>query len=400
MRETAIACRKCGQKMEVQSLSPETIQDILVSPTAAASSSLTVAPVPSSLIDTTFSRATNLSTTVLGAQVLSFSDEYFASASNLLTPTPAVRKPGVYVHTGAWYDGWETRRHNTKEFDWVVIKLACVGVIEGVEVDTAHFSGNEAPAAGLDGCFLTEEQEKGSGVEQESYKGWTEILPPQACGPSQRQAWTVQGPNVTGREFTHLRLKMYPDGGIARVRVYGSAVAPPLPQIAVNGQLPVEELSSALNGGVAIFCSDQHFGVRSNLLLPGRGKDMGDGWETARSRTKGHTDWVICRLGLRARSIGKVVVDTKDFRGNFPRAVEVEVWSAPSDEAADPTVDAEGWLPLVKGEKPCAADTEHVFGGEELVDHRELGEKVWTHVKMTIIPDGGVKRFRIFGKRA
>jgi allantoicase len=386
--------------MEVQALSPETIQDILVSPTVPTSSSLAVTPIPSSTIETTFSTTTNLSTTVLGAQVLSFSDEYFASASNLLTPTPPVRKPGFYVHTGAWYDGWETRRHNTKEFDWVVIKLGCVGVIEGVEVDTAHFNGNEAPAAGLDGCFLTEEEGKNSGVEHEGYKGWKEILPPQACGPSQRQAWAVKGAGVAGKEFTHLRLKMYPDGGIARLRVYGSAVPPPLPQATVKESLPLEELSSALNGGVAISCSNQHFGVKSNLLLPGRGKDMGDGWETARSRTKGHTDWVICRLGLRGRSIEKVVVDTKDFRGNFPRAVKVEGWSATKDYAADPVVDAEGWVPLIKGEQPCAADTEHAFDVGELVDHGELGKRAWSHVKMTIIPDGGVKRFRIFGKRA
>jgi allantoicase len=385
--------------MEVQALSPETIQDTLVGPAAPLPSSPTATPIPYSLIDTTFSTTTNLTTNVLGARVLSFSDEYFASASNLLTPTPAVRKPGVYVHTGAWYDGWETRRHNAKEFDWVVIKLGCVGVVEGVEVDTQHFSGNEAPAAGLDGCFLTEEEEKGSGVECEGYKGWEEILPPQACGPTQRQAWAVQGAGVTGKEFTHFRLKMYPDGGIARLRVYGSAVPPPLPGATVEGQMPLEELSSALNGGVAISCSDQHFGTKSNLLLPGRGKDMGDGWETARSRTKGHTDWVICRLGLRGRSIEKIVVDTKDFRGNFPRGVKVEGWVATKDYAADPAVDTEGWVPLIKGEQPCSADTEHVFDGEELVAHRQLGERAWTHVKMTIIPDGGVKRLRIFGRR-
>jgi allantoicase len=385
--------------MEVQSLSPETIQDVGILPTASASSPLIVTSIPSSLIDSTFSTTTNLSTTVLGARVLSFSDEYFASASNLLTPTPAVRKPGVYVHTGAWYDGWETRRHNTKEFDWVVVKLGCVGAIQGVEVDTAHFNGNEAPAAGLDGCFLTDEAEKGSGVEQEGYKGWEELLPPQPCGPSQRQAWTVEGASVSEKAFTHLRLKMYPDGGIARLRVYGSAVPPPLPETAASGQRPLEELSSALNGGVAISCSDQHFGVKSNLLLPGRGKDMGDGWETARSRTKGHTDWVICRLGLRSTSIEKIVVDTKDFRGNFPRAVKVEGWLAMKDDTTDPAADADAWVPLVKGEPPCAADTEHVFEGEDLLTPTEFGEKVWTHVKMTIIPDGGVKRLRVFGKR-
>ncbi len=307
------------------------------------------------------------------------------------------------MHTGAWYDGWETRRHNQNAYDWVVIKLGCVGTVAGVEVDTFAFNGNEAPMAGLDGCLLTpEEQEKGdTGVEKDGFNGWKEILPPQPCGPSQRQAWKVSGEGVTGKEFTHVRIKMYPDGGIARLRVYGSVVPPPLPESATQGQLPLEELSSALNGGVAVECSDQHFGVKSNLLLPGRGKDMGDGWETARSRTKGHTDWVISRLGLKGRSIEKVVVDTKDFRGNFPRTVRVEGWSATSEEAADPKADAKGWVPLIRGdEKACVADTEHVFEGDELVDYAGLEGRAWTHVKMTIIPDGGVKRLRIFGRRA
>ncbi len=264
------------------------------------------------------------------------------------------------MHTGAWYDGWETRRHNPKEFDWVVIKLGCVGRIEAVEVDTAHFNGNEAPFAGLDGCYLTEEEgekEKGgSGVEQEGFQGWSEVLPKSPCGPSQRQAWKVSGPGVSGKEFTHLRLKQYPDGGIARLRVYGQVVPPPLPAsvLQAGGERPVEDLASALNGGVAIECSDQHFGGTAYLILPGRGKDMGDGWETARSRTPGHVDWVIVRLGLKGRSIDSVVVDTKDFRGNFPRAVKVEGWATEVAKAAlgteaDPKAEAVGWKALTQG---------------------------------------------------
>jgi allantoicase len=390
-------------EMEVHS--QEIIRDML-SAQSSSDSPIIVVPVPSSVIDDTFSSSTNLSTSVLGAAIVSFSDEYFASASNLLTPTPAIRKPGVYVHTGAWYDGWETRRHNQKPFDWVVVKLGCVGTIDAVEVDTAHFNGNEAPAAGLDGCFLTSEQAEGSGVDKEDFSGWSEVLPPQPCGPSQRQAWRISGPGVTGKEVTHLRLKIYPDGGVARLRVYGSVLPPPLPSTASLGaERPLEDLASALNGGVAISCSDQHFGVKSNLLLPGRGKDMGDGWETSRSRTKGHTDWVICRLGLKGRSIEKIVVDTKDFRGNFPQAVKVEGWSQDLAKAAlgtedEPKADGESWLPLFQGEAPCTADTEHIFEKEKLISHENLEGKVWTHVKMTIIPDGGVKRLRIFGRRA
>jgi allantoicase len=280
----------------------------------------------------------------------------------------------------------------------VVVKLGCVGIIQGVEVDTAHFSGNEAPEAGLDGCFLPEWNED---VGKEDFVGWSEILPRQPCGPSQRQAWRVEGEGVEGKQYTHLRLKMYPDGGIARLRVYGNAVPPPLASVvAMQGEEePIEELSSALNGGVAVSCSDQHFGVRSNILLPGRGKDMGDGWETARSRTKGHVDWVICKLGLKGKSLTTVIVDTKDFRGNFPRAVKVEGWLAPKDGTTEePKADGEGWVELVRGERPCQADSEHIF--DALIPSVISDGKVLTHVKLTIIPDGGLKRLRIFGRRA
>ncbi|KAI1617127.1 allantoicase [Exophiala viscosa] len=387
---------------------PQIISEAAIERSSAApsgSGDVNTVPIPAALIDTTFSSSTNLTSTVLGAKVLSFSDEYFASAENLLTPGPPIRKAGYFVHTGAWYDGWETRRHNTKEYDWVVFKLGCVGTIDAVEVDTAYFNGNEAPFAGLDGCFLGPDQEEGSGVEKEDFQGWTEILPPSKCGPSQRQAWKVSGPGVTGKEFTHLRLKQYPDGGIARVRVYGSVKPPPLPASATAGERPVEDLAAALNGGVALECSDQHFGGKSYLLLPGRGKDMGDGWETSRSRTKGHVDWVIVRLGLKGKKIEKVIVDTKDFRGNFPRAVKVEGWSTEAAKAAlgtetDPTVHHAGWVPLFLGEQPCKADAEHVFEGSDLVATDAPDGHVWTHAKMTIIPDGGVKRLRIFGKRA
>ncbi|KAK4940376.1 Allantoicase [Elasticomyces elasticus] len=393
--------------MEVN-IVPQIISEAAVEKSSTApssSSNVTTIPVPAALIDTTFSSSTNLTTTVLGAKILSFSDEYFASAENLLTQGPPIRKPGYFVHTGAWYDGWETRRHNSKEYDWVVIKLGCVGTIDAVEVDTAHFNGNEAPFAGLDGCFLGPDQEGEVPVDKEEFQGWTEVLPRSKCGPSQRQAWKVSGPGVTGKEFTHLRLKQYPDGGIARLRVYGSVKPPPLPASATSGERPVEDLAAALNGGVAIECSDQHFGGKSYLLLPGRGKDMGDGWETARSRTKGHEDWVIVRLGLKGKRIEKVIVDTKDFRGNFPRAVKVEGWSTEVGKAAlgtesDPTVHHAGWVPLILGEQPCKADTEHVFEGGDLVATDAPDGHVWTHAKMTIIPDGGVKRLRIFGKRA
>lgn len=56
------------------------------------------------------------------------------------------------------------------------------------------------------------------------------------------------------------------------------------------------DLAHVFAGGRVISVSDQHYGKGSNLLLPGRGKDMGDGWETKRSREAGHKDWVLVRL--------------------------------------------------------------------------------------------------------
>lgn len=289
----------------------------------------------------------------------------------------------------------------------MVIKLGVTCVIEGVEVDTAFFTGNEAPEAGVDGAMVLEENEQRVKGGVGEWDGWEEVLPKQACGPNRRQAWKVSGKGVEGREVNYLRLKMYPDGGIARLRVYGRVVSPPLPVAVREGreERPVEDLAAALNGGVCVARSNEHFGTGAYLLLPGRGKDMGDGWETARSRAKGHVDWVVVKLGLKGRVVEKVVVDTKDFRGNFPRAVRVEGWSEGAAKAAlgteeEPKHDAAGWKELVRGEQKCQADYEHVFEGGALAVRDPPEGEVWTHVKMTIIPDGGVKRLRVFGRRA
>jgi len=150
----------------------------------------------------------------------------------------------------------------------------------------------------------------------------------------------------------------------------------------------VFDLAAAQNGGVAISCSDQHFGTIDNLLLPGRGKDMGDGWETSRSRGKEHVDWAIIRLGAPG-SILKVVVDTAHFRGNFPQKVKVQGihWTG----EGEPGALAHVWKDLIEASK-CGPDKEHEFASL-------LQEEIFTHVKLIMIPDGGVKRIRVFGKR-
>ena len=208
------------------------------------------------------------------------------------------------------------------------------------------------------------------------------------CGPSQRHGWAVRGP-IEKLPITHVRLRMYPDGGIARFRVYGLA-KPVWPE----GSAEVE-LSAARMGGVCLSVSDQHFGTGSNLLLPGRGKDMGDGWETKRSRGE-HVDWAIVKLGARG-TVSKVVVDTAFFRGNFPKAIRVEALDAGfSPDPNDlPGPEDLRWTVLL-ADQPMKADEEFSFRDDLNV---ALLGKPFTHFKLTMIPDGGIKRFRVFGRR-
>ncbi|KAI9714950.1 MAG: hypothetical protein M1812_006263 [Candelaria pacifica] len=390
--------------MEVQALSPEVIQDTIHQSAQS---------VPAELISSTFEQTSiDLISLRLNSRILSFSDEYFASASNLLTPTAPIRKPNTFTHAGAWYDGWETRRHNLNEFDWVVVRLGVSsGVVRGVEIDTAFFDGNHAVEVAVQGCFVEGGEGKGDGfvgggegnegdkmdkeVLKEDFDGWKNILERVECGPNRRQAWIVGGNNndnnkgkgkgeEEGKPITHVRLCMFPDGGIARFRLFGKAV-PVFPE----SKEQEIELSAAVNGGVAVRASDQHFGMGGNLLLPGRGVDMGDGWETKRTREKGHVDWVVVRLGAKGR-VKRVVVDTAHFRGNFPKAVWVEGILV---EEGEPQAGDQGWVRVV-GETSVGPDREHEFQVGE-----EGSGRVFSHLKLVIVPDGGVKRFRVFGTR-
>lgn len=318
----------------------------------------------------------------LGSRILSFSDEWFAAAECLTNPKPPIRRPGVFTYAGAWYDGWETRRHNPEPFDWVVFRLGVAsGKVRGVEIDTAFFNGNQAPEVAVQGCFASDDKE--DEIKSKGFAEWETILPKQACGPSQRHGWLL--PVKSDKAYTHVRLQMFPDGGIARFRLYGDVV-PVLPQ----DTSAVFDLAATINGGVAIACSDQHFGTKDNLLLPGRGVDMGDGWETARSRGE-HVDWVIIRLGTAGR-ISRLVVDTAHFRGNFPQ--KVQIFAAPAADKA-PGADDASWTEILAPQK-TGPDVEHEYGSGVL---KEVG-KSYGFVKMVIIPDGGVKRIRVFGSKA
>ncbi|KAH3671938.1 hypothetical protein OGAPHI_000124 [Ogataea philodendri] len=310
----------------------------------------------------------------LGGKVLAFSDEWFAAAENLIKPKAPIRDATRFTYAGAWYDGWETRRHNTDEADWVVFRMGVASAtLIGCEIDTAFFNGNHAPHISVEATTLADD----SNYEKAS---WESVIEKTECGPTQRHFFKRD--QSTEKKYTHVRLRMYPDGGIARFRLYGT-VYPIIPQDIST----VLDTASALNGGVCVGFSDQHFGSADNLLLPGRGHDMSDGWETKRSRSPGHVDWAVIKLGFKT-NVSRVVIDTAHYRGNFPQYITLEGLNT---EEYSPSFEDSKWEFLVDKSK-TGPDKEHEYTVEF--------SKPVTHVKLTMIPDGGVKRVRVFGTLA
>lgn len=301
----------------------------------------------------------------LGSKVVKFSDEWFAAAENLIKPTAPIRDPTRFTPAGKWYDGWETRRHNTEEADYVIIEAGVTAQIEACEIDTAFFNGNHAPHISVEGA---------TSADPES---WTPIIEKTECGPTQRHFF-VRKEGPTKDAFNFFRLRMYPDGGIARFRLYG-AIKPAFP----HDSSQLVDTAYVKNGGVAVDASDNHFSPANNILLPGRGHDMLDGWETKRSRAPGHVDWVIVRLGA-PTVVDNIIVDTAFYRGNFPQKVQVLGFNGEKP----PAFDSDKWQLLVPVSK-TGPDQEHHYKVQD--------DNVYTHILLTIIPDGGIKRLRVNG---
>ncbi|THH32281.1 hypothetical protein EUX98_g1912 [Antrodiella citrinella] len=320
-----------------------------------------------------FSTLTEHSSVALGGTVQGVSDEFFADAFHLLLVEPAPSLKGQFGPKGALFSGWETRRHNP-DYDWCIIKLGTTGIISGFDIDTAHFNGNEAPEVTVQALHSN----KGTPPTVDDAR-WTEILPRIALGPSSRHLLKIQ----PSSSVNYVKLNMYPDGGIARFRVYGD-VSPVRPQDAAE----IYDMAHVFAGGRVIFTSDQHFGVGSNLILPGRGKDMGDGWETKRSRQPGHKDWAIIKLGDTGL-LSHAEIDTAHFKGNFPESCELH--AAHSAEFDTCSLPEDAWTTILPRTK-LGPHRQHQFQLENI-------HTPYTHVRITIHPDGGVKRVRLFGRR-
>ena len=315
-----------------------------------------------------FTNLLNLASEKLGAKAIACSDDFFASMDNLVKPGRGIFIEGKYTANGKWMDGWESRRKRTEGHDWCIIKLGATGIIRGVDVDTNHFMGNHPPECSIEACFS--ENENAEKAE------WIEILPKSPLNPGSQHFFEIANPN----QFTHVKLHIYPDGGVARLKVYG--------EVQKNwdnfDKSELIDLAAAENGGKSILCNDMFFSHMDNLIMPGKGENMGDGWETKRNRTPNNCDWVIVRLA-RKGTISKIMVDTHHFKGNYPDTCMLEGCSSESDD-----VTTMKWEPLLPKSK-LLAHHEHFFETEI------ANGGPYTHVRLSIFPDGGISRLRLWG---
>ena len=316
----------------------------------------------------------NLASPKLGANLIYATDEFFASKERLIKDSDPVFIADKYDDNGKWMDGWESRRRRIPGHDHCILRLGARGIIDGVDINTSHFTGNHPPHASLEGCLS--ETDPGETTE------WTEIIPKTALDADSYNFVEV----ASNKHFNHLRLHIYPDGGVARLRVYGQ------PQTAWQRQdtHSVHELSAITNGGRIIGYNDAHYGSPWVILAPGRGTDMGDGWEPRRRREPGN-DWIVVALGAKG-IVERLEIDTAHFKGNYPDRCSVEAVKLTDQDDARLLENATDWQPLM-GEQKLEMDRIHTFDGNVI---NAIGPV--THLRLSIYPDGGVSRFRAFGR--
>lgn len=324
-----------------------------------------------------FTDLIDLASERLGGAVLCANDEFFGPKENLLKPATPIFIEDKYTPLGKWMDGWETRRRRTPGFDWCVVRLGLPGIARGLVVDTSYFKGNYPEQCSLEGCAL---DHLASAEELASEAvNWTEILSKSDLKGDSLNSFAISGEN----RWTHLRFKIYPDGGVARLRVYGQVVPDWNRLTTLGGEI---DLAAVENGGMVLSCSDMFFGHRHNLIMPGRAINMSDGWETKRRRGPGH-DWTIIKLGKRGH-IKRLEVDTSWFKGNFPESCSLE--ACDTNIGRDAFDDASVvWKPVLARTK-LQPHTVHQFN--EVLDAAMV-----SHVRFNIFPDGGVSRLRVYG---
>lgn len=328
----------------------------------------------------TFTDLIDLAAERLGGAVLSANDEFFAPKEALLRAGAPEWHEGEYTDRGKWMDGWETRRRRIPGNDWCIIRLGLPGTIVGVVVDTSFFRGNFPESCSVEATTMAGTPTADE-LADEGQTRWTTILPKSSLKGDAKNEFDI----LSVPHATHLRFSIFPDGGIARLRVHGEP-AFDAKRLHAGGEI---DLAAMENGGLVVACSDMFFGHRHNLILPGRSTHMGDGWETRRRRGPGN-DWTIIRLGARAK-VHRVEIDTDHFKGNAPASCMLEITDSPADAKGTGTPGSE-WKTLLP-QSPLQPHTRHRF------DALAAGSAA-THARLSIYPDGGIARLRLFGTLA
>lgn len=310
--------------------------------------------------DVPWQRLPDVAARALGGSVVYANDDFFADAHSLIAPGPANHDPGAFGPRGKVYDGWETRRRRDDGSDFVIVRLAVPAIVRGVNIDTSHFLGNYPPFASVEATTLLGYPTVGELLDAE----WTPLVERSAIDPDARNMFAA---SAEDRLVTHGRLTIYPDGGVARFRVFGEVVADP--RRLGGGR---SDLAAAVHGGVVVDCSNMFYASPGNVLAPGRAQVMADGWETARRRHEGN-EWLIVRLAAPG-VLRDAVIDTSRFVGNAPG------WARLSD--------AETGAELLARTR-LLPDTEHRF--------RLTGPQPVRRVRLDIYPDGGISRLRLLG---
>ncbi|UTJ07458.1 allantoicase [Arcobacter roscoffensis] len=321
----------------------------------------------------------NVASYDLGSRVIYSSDEFFAQANRMLEDTDAVFKD-EYDDNGHWMDGWETRRRRNDGNDYCIIKLAEISTIDNFLVDTSFFKGNFPPAVSIKGCFSKNGNDE-EFISNQDTQEWFELLEQSDLQGDNQELFTC----ISQKQVSHLKVDIYPDGGIARLRAYGSIV--------FNEKLFKEDninVISAKTGAKAVSTNNEFFGKLKNILKDSKALNMGDGWETRRRREPGY-DWGIIELGNSA-VVDNIMIDTNFFKGNYPDSFSICSAYLPNTTPSSVITQSIFWEDLISSQK-LQMNKEHYFDKSFLLHNKPI-----THIRINIFPDGGVSRLKLFGK--
>jgi len=309
----------------------------------------------------------------LGTKVIYKTDDFFASANRIINPAPAVWKEGVFDTHGKWMDGWESRRKRTSGHDYLILKLGKPGRIKKIDVDTSHFNGNQPSMVSLEGCNLSKNQT----IKQAK---WFQVLGKKKTKANSHHFFSVSNNKV----ITHVKFNIFPDGGVARLRLYGNIATE---NIKYGNQ--TINLTAMVNGASVVACNNEHFGKAENILAPGKAINMGDGWETRRRRGPGY-DWLIIN-SVPGKQIKAIEISTHHFKGNYPSHCTLQAAYVKKGSANQIIKQSNKWKHLLNQAKLSANKT-HKFKNQLMKN-----DKI-NYIKINIFPDGGISRIKLIGK--